>query len=264
MLKYYFFFKNSMAEALVYRANVFLMLLAQLISLTVFIFLWQAIYAQNSQVGNYSLNELIIYYALSSFLGFVIQGADVAWWIGDEINLGKITNYILRPVNYFWATFSSVLGKVFFKLGLTLVLMSFLFFYDGSLFLEIFSDGKKWFYFLVGTFLSFCLFFSFFFVIGIFTFWLETVKGVNFFVRMVMFFLAGSIVPLDLLPNFLIKINNFLPFQYIVWWPIQIFQNKIALDFSSFLPILGWIVFFYFLGRFIFKKGIRKYEGFGA
>lgn len=226
MLKYYFFFKNSINESLVYRLNVFLMFLAQIFSLTIFIILWQAIYSQSNQIGGYSLNELISYYILSSFLGFIIQGVDVAWHVGDEINLGQITNFILRPINYFWATLAYVLGKVFFNFSLIAILILGIALFDFSLVENFFLSWQQIIFFGVSVLLSLGLFFNLFFLIGILTFWLGTIKGFNFFIRMVMFFLSGAIVPLDLLPIFLMKINHFLPFQYITWLPFRFFKEK--------------------------------------
>lgn len=251
-------------EVLAYRVNVLLLFLSQGFSLLVFVVLWQAIYSQNNQVGDYSLHQLIVYYSLSSFLGFVVWGVDVAWRVGDEINLGLITSYILRPVNYFWLTFSAVLAKVIFNLILVGLLVLGLYFFWPEGIGDLFSHGERNLFFALAVFFSFCLFFTFFFWVGILAFWLGVIAGFNFFIRTVMVFLSGALVPLNLLPEALIQINRFLPFQYITWFPIQIFLGKIPLEAKIFLPVIGWIGFFWLLGFFTFKKGLKKYEGFGA
>ncbi|MFZ2192792.1 MAG: ABC-2 family transporter protein [Candidatus Moraniibacteriota bacterium] len=263
MYKYLLFFKNSISEALMYRSHIFMLIVSQAISLFVFIFLWKAIYAEGNQVGGYSLNGLISYYILSAIISFVIQGVDVAWRIGDEIRLGNITNFILKPINYFWSTFWIVAGKSFLNLLISFIVMVpiILFstnFFDGSL------DFVKLGFFILSIFLAFIIFVLFFYIVGLATFWLGDVRGFNFLVRMIMFFLAGNIMPLDLLPKIISSINNFLPFRFITWFPIAIWSGKMELNLRIFIPVLIWILILGFLANFIFKKGLEKYEGQGA
>src|SRR3989339_107516 len=143
MKKYLLFFKNSISEALIYRSHIFMLIVSQAISLFVFIFLWKAIYAEGNQIGGYSLSGLISYYILSAIISFVIQGVDVAWRVGDEIRLGNITNFILKPINYFWSTLWIVAGKSFLNLLISfiivvpIILLSTSFFGDGLDFVKL-------------------------------------------------------------------------------------------------------------------------------
>jgi ABC-2 type transport system permease protein len=66
------------------------------------------------------------------------------------------------------------------------------------------------------------------------------------------------------LPKALVVLNNFLPFRYIVWFPIQVFTGKIEYDLAIFLPALIWVVVIYGLAVIVYNKGIERYEGFGA
>lgn len=264
MDKYFLFLKNSISESLVYRANVYMILASQAITLTIFIVLWTAIYQQGSSIGNYSFQEMVSYYVLVSFISFVIQGVDVAWRVGDDIRLGNITNFILRPVNYFWSVFFTLLGKSLFNL-ITIVIISVIFFLAKPLiFFNLFGNLKMDIFFAISLILAFIIFVLLFYMIGMIAFWMGTSQGINFLIRMIMFFLAGNIIPLDLLPQSLISINNFLPFQFITWFPIQIFSGQAKLEMMIFLPLVIWIIALYVIDTLIYNKGIEKYEGFGA
>ncbi|MFZ2975661.1 MAG: ABC-2 family transporter protein [Candidatus Moraniibacteriota bacterium] len=263
MKKYLLFFKNSISEALIYRSHIFMLIISQAISLFVFIFLWKAIYAEGNQIGGYSLSGLINYYILSAIISFVIQGVDVAWRVGDEIRLGNITNFILKPINYFWSTLWIVAGKSFLNLLISFIIVVPIILFSTNFFGEG-LDFTKIIFFIFSIFLAFIIFVLFFYIVGLATFWLGEVRGFNFLVRMIMFFLAGNIVPLDLLPKIISNINNFLPFRFITWFPIAIWSGKLELNFSIFIPSLIWILILGFLANFIFKKGLEQYEGQGA
>ncbi|MDO9231730.1 MAG: ABC-2 family transporter protein [bacterium] len=263
MNKYLLFFKNSISEALIYRSHIFMLIISQAISLFVFVFLWKAIYAEGNQIGGYSLNSLISYYILSAIISFVIQGVDVAWRIGDEIRLGNITNFILKPINYFWSTFWIVAGKSFLNLLISFIIMVPIILFSTNFFIGS-LDFVRLGFFAISIFFAFIIFVLFFYIIGLVTFWLGDAKGLNFLIRMCMFFLAGNIVPLDLLPKIISNINNFLPFRFITWFPIAIWSGKVELNLSIFIPALIWIMILGVLANFIFKKGLEKYEGQGA
>lgn len=263
MNKYLLFFKNSISEALIYRSHIFMLIISQVISLFVFVFLWKAIYAEGNQIGGYYLNGLISYYILSAIISFVIQGVDVAWRIGDEIRLGNITNFILKPISYFWSTFWTVLGKSFLNLVVSLMLLIPMTLFVANFFGNNFNLIRLCF-FIFSILTAFIIFVLFFYVIGLATFWLGEVRGFNFLIRMCMFFLAGNIIPLDLLPKVISSINNFLPFRFITWFPIAIWSGKTELNLSIFIPALIWIMILGVLANFIFKKGLEKYEGQGA
>jgi len=264
MGKYYLFFKNSISESLVYRTNVFILLISQIISLSIFIMLWTAIYKEGNTVGNYSIGSLIAYYVVSTIIAFIIQGVDVAWRISDDIRMGNVTNFILKPIDYFWSTMSIVAGKSIFNFS-TVVLISVPFFFaKPALIHEFFGNARLDIFLLISLLFSFGIFMSFFYIIGATSFWLGTSQGINFMLRMIMMFLSGNMLPLDLLPSWLIGVNNFLPFKYMAWQPIQIFIGQENLEWRIFIPEIVWMVALYAVSVLIFKKGIEKYEGFGA
>ena len=253
MSKYWLFFKNSFSESLMYRSHIFMLASSQTISFCVFIFLWKAIYDQGSRIGQYSLNDLIVYYIFSTLLSFTILGVDVAWRVGDEIRLGSITNFILKPIKHFWSIFGLVAGKTFLNLFLILIVATPFIFVYRNFILENFNL-IRFFGFAVAFIFSLFIFIEFFYLVGISTFWLGDAKGFNFLIRMIMFFLAGNILPLDLLPKILLNLNNFLPFRFMNYFPIAIITGKVSLNFS----ILAFISFL-LRGEFLYPSHVHTF-----
>lgn len=257
MTKYIRVMKNSIAEALIYRSNVFLLFLSQLISLAVFSSLWISIYQQGNHLGTYTLRQLISYYILTSFMLLTVQSVDVAWRVGDDIRLGTITNYILKPINYLGVNFFHALGKSLFN---GVIISAFILILVLLMKNQVSSqvDFLAFIFFLLAIIISFCLNYLFFFVVGILTFWMGTVQGLNFMLRMMLMFLAGNYLPLELFPNSLARINNWLPFKYITWFPIAVIQGKLETNWQSFLPGMLWVIGLFFLAKLLYSTYTTK------
>jgi ABC-2 type transport system permease protein len=263
MGKYLLVLKNSMQRSLVYRFNTFAVLIFQVFTFLMFFYLWSSIYRGGQQIGTYDMKGIITYYLLAIFLGMVIKSNDMAWRVGDEIRLGSITNYLLKPVNYFWFKIFGALGDVVYKFLIytSSIVIIFLFFKDHF---AISFDLERTIYFLAFVFLGLMIHLMFFYLVGISAFWFGFIFGFNFSMQMIVNFLSGSLLPLDLLPEIIVKIGDFLPFKYIMYVPILVFNGRIELTPGLFIVPLAWIFIFYILSVIMFKKGIKKYEGYGA
>lgn len=262
MEKYFFTFKNSIQNFIAYRFNTFAMFISEVIMFFVLFYLWSSIYRQGGQVGNYTLQGIVIYYFAANFIALTVKGTDVAWIVGDEIRLGKIVSILLHPISYSKYKFSQILGGYFFR-----GIMYFLIFSLAGFFLfphlQFQISFSRVIFFLLSMGLGSVIYFLLFYMVGLSTFWFGLVRGFNFGFATIVIFLEGSLVPLDLLPPIVNKINYFLPFKYIMFVPVSIFTGRISADYGLFLIPILWIVFLYFLARIIFKKGIKVYEGFG-
>ena len=62
----------------------------------------------------------------------------------------------------------------------------------------------------------------------------------------------------------LTKIAEFLPFRYLVYFPISIYLGKIENPLPSFAILIVWIILFLVLSRILLMRGIRRYEAVGA
>jgi ABC-2 type transport system permease protein len=101
------------------------------------------------------------------------------------------------------------------------------------------------------------------FCIGMIAFWLVQVRVFKYMLQYAVFFFAGTLLPLDVFPNVLSSIAAVLPFQYLVFVPIQIFLEKRPDVWLDFAAAAGWIVAFYALARWSLVRGIARYEAVG-
>lgn len=263
MGKYLLIFKNSISESLIYRTSVFLMFVSQLISTSVLILLWSAIYSEGGFIGDYSLTSLIQYYILVGMINFIIQGVDVSWRVAEEIKMGKVTNYILKPLNYYLNVLAVVTGKSLMNLIITAAVI-FPVIYFGGYFEGIGLSFPKVFYFILSMIIAFGLFVTYSYIVALYTFWAGDVRGMNYVMKLIAAFFSGAIIPLNLLPQSFNSANDWMPFKSMAWVPVTILTDKITPGFMTLLPGVIWAVILLLLAEIIYKEALKKYEGLGA
>jgi len=263
MRRYFKVASNGFQINLIYRFNNFMFVFSQFFSFGIFFYLWVSVYRQGGQIGNYTLAQMIFYYLTVNFVSVAFGGMDIARHIGDDIRQGDINNFLAKPVNYFNFKLAGVLGGVAYRVIVAILVFSVLGWFFGNYFDFSFQPAGLFFFFLSACF-GFFISYQIFYLIGLSTFWFGFIMGFNFAARTIISFLEGGIVPLDLLPQIIIDINNWLPFKYIVFVPVSIFSGRLAVEPNLFLAPLFWIILLYFINRLTFKIGLKKYEGFGA
>lgn len=262
MKKYFLIAKNAVREGVVYKIEMFSFLFSQLLVFTSYLFLWTSVFNESSTIGSYNLGELVAYYLVAQFILLAIKNNEIAWMVGDEIRLGSFNIFLTQPLDYAKYILFYSLGKSLYNTLVFSCVFAIIFFFLGQHF-NIEWSLINFFYFLISITLSFFIYFHLSYIIGLSSFWLGLIQGVNFSFWSISSVLDGSIIPLDLLPDYVQRINNFLPFKYVVFVPISILSGKIPASFDIFLIPFLWIIFLFSISKIIFKRGTKKYEGFG-
>ena len=78
--------------------------------------------------------------------------------------------------------------------------------------------------------------------------------------------LSGQIIPLRMFPDKAREIIYLTPIRFLVDFPVSIATGSIPIQmwFPNMFLALGWCLIMTFVGRLIYKSGIRVYGGFGA
>jgi ABC-2 type transport system permease protein len=78
-------------------------------------------------------------------------------------------------------------------------------------------------------------------------------------------FLSGRVVPLAALPVWAAVVGDFMPFRFTVSMPTEILMGRLGGGemWNAFALQAAWTVGFYFIGKWLFDKGIKQYTGFG-
>jgi ABC-2 type transport system permease protein len=222
-------------------------------------------YNKTSSILGYNLPQMIWY-----FIGIVLVWTFI-WNITDNNLTGKIINgdmaiNLLKPISMmkYELTYAIALrlAAIMFE-GIPGFFVYSLFYYPKFLTLASFSR------FLAVVILSFIIFFLINFLTGLSAFFIQSIHSVQSIKSILITLTAGGFIPFEFYPDWLNRICRILPFQYLIYWPIQFLLNKESTrSFESLLRIIGmqlfWIFVLYLLAVYCWKKAIQKFCAVGG
>jgi ABC-2 type transport system permease protein len=97
-------------------------------------------------------------------------------------------------------------------------------------------------------------------------FWFEETWTFHVIFDISMWFLSGSLVPLDLLPDWLASASSFLPFQYLSYVPAALSAGLMPLNLALMHCAICflWCIFTWLITRIIWHAGIRSFGAYGG
>src|ERR1041385_7719837 len=102
--KYFHVIGIGIQNNLAYRFNFLARTLFGFIPLIAIISVWKTIYSgkNSSNVGDYSLGQMISYYLLVAIVDALTAVNEDDWQIAADIKDGNISQFLLKPIDYLW------------------------------------------------------------------------------------------------------------------------------------------------------------------
>ena len=263
--KYWHIAKTSWENGFVYRLNFVMWRVRQVVQLLAVYFLWLAVLKQNPTIFDYSRTQMLTYILGTSVirsLVFSSRSVDAQ----TEIATGDLNNHLVKPMGYFKYWFArdaadKLLNLLFLAVELTLIVILL----KPPLFIQ--SDLVTLAMFAVASILAMVMYFYFSFLISMSTFWLPEHNGwpQRFFVFMLLEFFSGGLFPLDILPKPIFAVAKSLPTAHFLHTPLQIYLGRITgLEALQTVGIMAlWIVLFWQLAAWVFRRGLKIYGAYG-
>src|SRR4029077_37219 len=104
MKKYWFIFTLYWQEGLTRRASFFMERFRALVVLVSFYYFWSALLRNRTSFAGYDRSQMITYVFGMNILRSLVF-ASRTYEIAGEINHGRLSGYLLKPVNFFAYTF---------------------------------------------------------------------------------------------------------------------------------------------------------------
>ncbi|KKU90901.1 MAG: hypothetical protein UY21_C0015G0016 [Microgenomates group bacterium GW2011_GWA1_48_10] len=246
-----------------YRGQIIFGSLRHLTVVIMAVILWGTIFRGKQSVGGFDLGQIVTYYILVELIDIFYMTAS-ARVLTRDINTGDLSNYLVKPINYWnyllFYSYGNQLGYV--SLGIVILLVA-------SRILPSLFFVQTNIIFIIQTALllsvSSMLYFQIFFLIGAMTFWLSDSSHFRSGVKQLIGVLGGRWAPLAFFPLWAQEILNYTPFPYLFNFVVKAYQGGLKpTEFLNLFCIeLLWLGALLFVGRIVWKKGMISYASFG-
>jgi ABC-2 type transport system permease protein len=247
-----------------YRSHMLISLFVGPVQFLVQVFIWRAVYTNQTVLNGLTLEQMITYYAVVTIIHYLVMDF-AAWNLHMLIRTGRFVTYMIRPMSHRFFALSQKVGHRALGFLWEFIPVYCMFFFLFQITLIPAHAGWA----LCSILLGFMMHFFLNYCIGIMGFWLIRAEGVR---RMIMIFsmlFEGVFIPLVFFPPFMQKILFFLPFQFATYVPIRVFIGSYELAGMSFtLPhIIGIqavaVVVMFCVSQLLWRLGVKKFTGVG-
>jgi len=251
----------GLAEALAYRAELLVWLLSTNMPL-VMLALWLAV-ARDGPVGRYDRASFTAYY-LAALVVRLMTGAWVIWELNFEIRQGTLAFRLLRPVHPLVSFAAENVSAMPVRLALSAPLAFLALFFAGKE--HIAHDPRLLALFplaLLGAWLITYLAMA---AVGSLAFFVDSATSL-FDVWLGLFgVFSGYLVPLELYPHWVGALSRWLPFRYMLAFPVELVTG--ALSPGEALRQLGtqwgFAVLLLLAAAGMWRLGTRRFAAFGG
>lgn len=249
-------------DAVEYRTDFFMSVFGWGIRLAIATFLWKAVsLGQGGMIGSYDYSSIMTYFLLVQILSSFVF-SHTGFLIADDVAKGEFNQYLLKPIAYLPMRFLFDFSRNIFRTLMGSVIFGIIIwtFYGG---IPIFPAKIPLIIASIigGYIINFCMLS----MLGMSAFWFENSKRIIFIYFGMLTIFSGMIVPLNLFPPQYLNVIANLPFGYIFFYPIQVLQATTITPLLMQGLLHQWAYGFalYLLALFIFRRGIRRFEGVG-
>lgn len=263
MNKYFRVAKLTWDETVAYRLNFVMWRIRTVLQILTLYFLWFSLIPSGTLLFGYDRSLMLTYVLGTSLISSIVLSSR-SYAVGDEINSGNLSNFLLRPINYFLYWFARDVGDKAMNIVFSVIELAVLFaILKPPLFIQ--TEGMYILLTFVAIVIALIMYFSFNFLLGLIGFWSPEVWAPRFIFIILLNFFAGGLFPLDILPKFIFSIFQLLPFPYLLYFPIKIYLGQLTIMeiLNGIMISLAWTVVLYGLVQYVWKKGLLVYTAQG-
>ena len=251
------FIRVGFVNTLAYRLRYYTGIVTYFIYVTVYYFIWRAIYAHSSSIEGYDFSNILTYIAVGWIIrSFYFNNVDQD--MANQVIEGKLAMDLIKPVNIQYMYVAQAFGESLFRAGMlslpTALLLMLIYPLRRPASLHHFLA------FLASVLLSFFIVAAINFAVGTLAVRLKSILGLLRAKYFLLELFSGLLLPIIFFPEVLQKVFRFLPFQYISYIPVSLYLGKInggAIAGSLALQ-LGWVVVLFIIGAAMWKWSSRK------
>jgi ABC-2 type transport system permease protein len=242
---------------LAFRLRYYTGVLTYFINVSVYYFIWRAIFAADPGFGGFTFPQMVTYVAVGWIIrSMYFNNIDVE--MAEDILEGKITMALLKPVSVQVSAIARVIGESAFRLVLltapTALVIAFVF--------PVLAPASAGHFaiFLAALAGSVLVVAGMNFIVGACAITMVSILGLLRAKFWIQDLLSGVLVPISLFPAPLREISRWLPFEHIGYTPLMIYLGKLSrAEMAQALAIEAfWVAFLLTFGAWFWRRMSRK------
>ena len=254
---YLAFSRIAFLQILSYRMRYFTGIFSYLINVTVYYFIWKAIYAQSDNIEGFDFGHMLTYIAVGWIIrSFYFNNIDQE--LAIAVTEGKLAMDLIKPVRIQSMYIAQALGESLFRMVLlsapTALALMIVYPIQKPASLVHFAG------FFASVFMSFFIVAGINFCVGTFAIRLKSILGLLRAKYFLLELFSGLLIPISFFPQVFQDVFIFLPFQYISYVPVLIYLGKISgLGIVKSLAIqIFWFAALIFIGNALWQWSSKK------
>jgi len=204
----------------VYRAELGMRAVQTALFMSIFVALWSTAFGLSGQaeLEGFSLAEMVWYLAMTETIA--LSSARVFIEISEDVKAGNLAYTLARPLSYTWYQVANSLGNSAPRFVINLLTAAAV---VGLSSRQIVGSPTSLLAFLGLATSALLLDALIAVLIGLLAFWIEEVLPAFWIYQKLLFTVGGLFLPLELFPDWLRRIAQWLPFQFITYAPARAF-----------------------------------------
>lgn len=218
------FVRIGFVNTLAYRLRYYTGVVTYFIYVSVYYFIWKAIYANSTNIEGFDFVHMLTYIAVGwTIRSFYFNNIDQD--MAQSVMEGKLAMDLIKPVNTQLMYISQALGESIFRLALLTapVAVILLIVYP----LRAPAGLGSFVFFLISVVLSFFIVAGINFIAGTFSIRLISILGLLRAKYFLLELFSGLLIPISFFPQAFQTALSFMPFQYISYVPLLIYLGKL-------------------------------------
>lgn len=256
LTKYRAIIRMKYVEMFSYQLSTLVWMFGTMVQPLITMMVWMNIYPNQG-------NSFILYFTSLIMVERLTSAWDI-WEMDRQIREGTFSYQIVRPFHpIHWAIAENIVYKGLFLVVLLPCWIILSFFIPA---LQLHLSVSEWVLFLAALLLGAIIRFAVSFMFGILCFWMTKVTAIYAMIETVSLFISGRIAPFSLLPPVVKQISTFLPYRYMIGFPLEIL-TKADDPQTLMVGFMGSFIWaFVLIGAigWLWKAGLKKNQAMGG
>ncbi len=256
-------FKTTFAMMLQYRAALAIWMIGHVLEPLIYLVVWStAASSRGGSVGDYSTREFAAYFLTMMLVNHVTY-TWIMWEFEYRIRHGSLSAALLRPVHPIHSDIADNVSSKLITLPFMIIIAAGL-----ALLFHPNLSPSPW-VFLAAIpvlLLAFAIRFLFEWTLAQAAFWTTRVSAINQIYFVLILFLSGQIAPLSLFPRSVQIAAEWLPFRWMIGFPVELLLGRIApVQAMTGVGVqVAWVILGLILLKAVWRRGVRTYSAVGA